>query len=349
MRGWVKAAVAAAVVLGLGGWIAEPYARDWMLTGTACDGALPREAAGQLRPGGAHLEEESSRHTEELGSYTCDVTLDGGNDLFWMRAHTRRDNQDTAFMWAFPKDGWSWQAPLPDGLPGFIDDRGTISLMLPCPDLGEDDDGRPRKLLIRTGFGQDALTGVPGAAYRTVVALANTASDKLGCGAERLDPPGTAAVPAKPVDDAESFPVKRAQGTPCAWVARAGLPKSLDWRFAAAMNDAAPTGRCHLFAGDGDEDSFAGEALEGDALDQWDRVSLAAWYGDWSNRLTTSDDNGKRYPGTATAQCDGEAANFAISSPEDIPGIDEAVERRLLKSFAEDQVRRRGCSDLRFF
>ncbi|MZE80533.1 hypothetical protein [Streptomyces xinghaiensis] len=174
MRGWVKAA-AAAVVLGLGGWAAEPFARDWMLTGSACDGALPREAAGQLRPGGTHVEEESSRHTEELGSYTCDVTLDGGNDLFWMRAHTRRDDQDTAFMRTFPKDGWSWQAPLPDGLPGFLDDRGTISLMLPCPDLGEDDDGRPRKLLIRTGFGQDALTGVPGAAYRTVVAPAGAA------------------------------------------------------------------------------------------------------------------------------------------------------------------------------
>ncbi|WP_030544139.1 hypothetical protein [Streptomyces albus] len=347
MRRWVKAAVATAALLGVSGWIAEPYARDWMLTGSACDGALPREAVGQLRPEDTHLAEESSRLTEALGSYACNLALDGEGLLVRMEAHTRRDDQDSSFMQTFSREGWAWQAPLPEGMPGFIDRHGAIQIVLPCRELGEDDNGRPRKLLVRTQFGRESLTGVPGAAYRTVVALANSASERLGCGAERLEPPETGAVPAEPGDDPESFPVPRAKGTPCEWVTRADLPESLDWRFAAAMNDAAPTGRCELFAGDGDEDSFAGEALEEDALEQWDRISLAAWYGDWSNRLTTWD--GKRRSGTATARCDGEAANFAISAPDDIPGIDAAVERRLLKSFAEDQVRRRGCSDLRIF
>lgn len=55
MRRWIKVAVAAAAVLGLGGYIAEPYAQDWWLVGRACDGALPRDSVAQLTPDDAQF------------------------------------------------------------------------------------------------------------------------------------------------------------------------------------------------------------------------------------------------------------------------------------------------------
>ncbi|MBM7443064.1 hypothetical protein [Streptomyces sp. HB132] len=51
---------------------------------------------------------------------------------------------------------------------------------------------------------------------------------------------------------------------------------------------------------------------------------------------------------TATAQCGGEAANYAAVGTQDIPGVDVAARQRMLKLFAQDEVRRRGCTGLRF-
>ena len=56
----------------------------------------------------------------------------------------------------------------------WTDDYGTTWLRLPCPDLGKDDNGRARTLLVRATMGRDIRTEVPGAAYRTTVALANS-------------------------------------------------------------------------------------------------------------------------------------------------------------------------------
>ncbi|OKK03624.1 hypothetical protein AMK26_19405 [Streptomyces sp. CB03234] len=335
MRRWVKVSVAAAVFLGVGGYVAEPYAQDWRLARSACDGALPPDAVEQLTPDDAHLRKETSRLHEGLGSYSCRLTADGGirDDgrlVVGMEAYTRRDDRDREFMTMFPEEGFPPQAPLPEGLPGFIDRHSTISLVLPCPGLGKDTDGRQRKLLVRVSMGRDAKSGVPGAAYRTAVALANGASERLGCGAEPLKAPAGGAVPADPEGDAETVPLSESKGTSCGWMAGAGLPQDQGLRVAAGVNDAAPTGRCDLTDRDGKPE-----------------VSLVAWYGDWSNRLTSED--GVRHSRTATARCDGEAANFALGGSDDIPGVGEAVQRRLLKEFAEDQVRRRGCSDLRFF
>lgn len=49
----------------------------------------------------------------------------------------------------------------------------------------------------------------------------------------------------------------------------------------------------------------------------------------------------------ATARCDGEAANFAVGSRDEVPGVGRADERDLLEAFAREQVRRRDCSGLR--
>ncbi|GGX56607.1 hypothetical protein [Streptomyces fructofermentans] len=341
MRRWIKVSVAAAMVLGVAGYAAEPSVRDWMLAGSACGGALPRDVVERLTPDGAHLESEESRRTEALGSYECVLSV-GGDEvrdsrLLEMEAHTRRDDRDRELFSAFPQDGFSAQYPLPGGLPGFVDQYGGIDLLLPCPGLGEDDEGRRAELLVRTWMGRDTLSGVPGAAYRAVVALANSASDELGCEGEPLAEYEGDAVPPRPGDEPRTVPVARAKGTTCAWAAGAGLPDSGGWRLAAGMNDAAPTGRCTL------RGPAAGTGSGSDSV-----LTFVAWYGDWSNRLVFEDSAGGFRSMTATARCDGQAANFALGGSGDVPGVGAADRRRMLKRFAQDQVDRRDCSDLRF-
>ncbi|WP_328679946.1 hypothetical protein OG905_33040 [Streptomyces sp. NBC_00322] len=41
--------------------------------------------------------------------------------LVRMAACTRRDDLDREFILLFPEEGFSAQAPVPEGLPGFID------------------------------------------------------------------------------------------------------------------------------------------------------------------------------------------------------------------------------------
>ncbi|MFD5569051.1 hypothetical protein [Streptomyces cadmiisoli] len=334
MRRWITWSVTAAVVLGVAGWIAEPYVRDWVLVRGACDGALPGDAVRQLARNGSHFTEAESVTHEELGEYGCVVTFEGDDVdhelLLRAEAYTRRDQQDREFLSTFREEGFAPQTALPEGLPGFVDGFGALQFVVPCPELGEDDDGRPRRMLVRTSFGRDALWGHP-AVYETAVAVVNSASDRLGCGAEKLTAPEVDAGPQDPTDDPETVPLTGAGGTGCGWAARAGLPRPQQWRLADGTNDAAPTGRCELFSQGSAEDAG--------------RVTLAAWYGDWSNRLT-HDDNGRTRSLTATAKCAGEAANFALGADE-IPGVGRAEQRALLKAFAEDQVRRRDCSDLR--
>jgi hypothetical protein len=252
-----------------------------------------------------------------------------------MEAYTRRDDVDREFFRAFPEEGFSSQSAVPEGLPGFIDHFGVIQLLMPCPDLPEDSEGRQAKLLVRTWTGRDTLHGVPGAAYQAVVALANSASDRLGCGAEPLKAPKGNPVPADPGDDPRLVPVAQTKGTGCEWVTRAGLPDSEGWRVEAGMNNAAPTGRCDLSSEDGENGDGKG-------------MTFVAWYGDWSNRLNFEDTNGEFRSMTATARCDGEAANYALSASDDIPGVGKAAKQRMFEQFAQDQVNRRGCSDLRF-
>ena len=339
MRRWIKVAVAAAAVLGLGGYIAEPYARDWTLVGSACDGALPRGSVEQLRPDDARFTGEESHRTPELGFYRCSLSFDGdhseGVTLIGMAAYTGRDDQDREFMRAFPQEGFTPQMVLSGGLPGIVDDMGTVRIVVPCPALGKDAEGRRRKMLVRVGISGDVAESAPGAVQRTAVALANSASRKLGCGARPLKAPRTAVRFDVEERWRRAVPVARAAGTGCDWVARAGLAEDAGWRVRAEANDTAPTSTCEVRA-------------KGSADSDRREMAFVAWYGDWSNRLT-SGDNGERMPLTAAARCDGEAANFALDAAKDTPGVDKADRRRLLRAFAEDQVRRRGCAGLRFF
>ncbi|MET9732172.1 hypothetical protein ABZZ79_16450 [Streptomyces sp. NPDC006458] len=335
MRRWIKVAVAAVAVLAIGGWIAEPYVQDWMLLRGACAGALPGDAVRELAVHGSHFTEEESTTHERLGSYSCSLGFeaDDGDDelLLRMEAYTRRDDQDREYMSLFEERGFSPYAALPGGLPGFVERFGSLQFLVPCPDLGRDTEGRQRRMLVRTVFGREAAAGQP-AAYETAVALVAAASDRLGCGARPLRTPGGESGPPDPEDDPRTVPFDKADSA-CARALRDALPRPSGWRLADGLNEAAPTDRCELRTGDDD----SGEGERG--------MTFAAWYGDWSGRLVT--DEGVPRPLTATARCDGEAAGFALSADEDIPGLGTARQRALLRAFAEDRTRQRGCTDLR--
>lgn len=341
MRRWVKVSVAAAVVLGVGGYTAQPYVKEWALIRSACGEGLPRDTVKQLTPEDSLLNAEESRNIKGLGSYTCGVTLAGGDTdgkrFVSMAAYTRRDDQDRELMSVFTENGFDSQSPLPGGLPGFVDQYGTIRLFLPCPDLPADDGGRKRKLLVNISMGRTVLTGVPGAAHRLAVALSNVASGKLGCGAKPLKAPKPETPLADLEDDPRMVPIAEAEGTPCGWVAGAGLPAGGNWQVAVAASSAAPSSRCDLSSAENGEDT-----------PNPSRLAFASWYGDWSNRLTADENHGVPRSMTATAQCEDEAANYAVVGEQDIPGIDVGARQRMLKLFAQDEVRRRGCTGLRF-
>ncbi|MFI9151474.1 hypothetical protein [Streptomyces sp. NPDC053367] len=337
MRRWVKVAVAALAVLGIGGWIAEPYVQDWMLLRSACAGALPSGAVRELAAHGSHFTEAESATHERLGSFGCSVSFedeDGDSELLLKaQAYTRRDDQDREFMSLFEDEGFTPYAALPDGLPGFVDRFGSLQFLVPCPGLGRDDDGRQRRMLVHTVFGREAAAGQH-AAYETAVALVAAASDRLGCGAERLDAPEGDAAPPDPEDDLRTVPFTRAGDSACVRALKGVLPRPSEWRVADGLNAAAPTGRCELVTGEDDEN---GDGALG--------MTFAAWYGDWSGRLVTYE--GVPRSMTATARCDGETASFALSASEDIPGVGKVRQRELLEAFAADQVRERDCTGLR--
>ncbi|ANP53209.1 hypothetical protein AVL59_30025 [Streptomyces griseochromogenes] len=324
--------MAVAAVLALGGWFAMPYVKDWWLVRTACDGALPAGAVRQLAAPGGHLTKADAASHERLGDYMCSLRFqgDGGYRLVVrMNAYTRRDDQDGVFLDAFPQEGFSAQRPLADGLPGFMDDFGDLQFLLRCPALGKDAEGRQRKLLASVTLGR-ASAHTTHAAYETAVALVNSASHRLGCGAGALAVPKGDIAPPDSEQPPAAIPVSRAGDTACGWATRARVPHADRWRVAVLMNNKAPAGRCDLTTGT-------------DAASQ--EMRFAAWYGDWSNRVVSID--GALRSMTATARCDGEAANFAVDASDGVPGVGKAERRRLLRSFAEDQVERRGCSGLR--
>ncbi|AKJ14776.1 hypothetical protein ABB07_33370 [Streptomyces incarnatus] len=333
MRRWWKVTLAAAAVLALGGWICAPYVRDWWLVRTACDGALPSGPLRKLAAGGGHFTKADTTAHPRLGDYGCSLRFEGRGDatlVVRMTAYTGRDDQDAEFLFDFPRAGISRMYPMPQDLPGYVDQFGDLQFLVRCPDLGKDAMGRPRRMLVSADLGY-ATARTSHAVYETVVPLVNSASRHLGCGATPLTVPKGDAAPPDPDKGEDPVPVTEAAGTGCGWVAHAGLPRSAQWHVEPLVNDTAPAVRCDL-------DRAASPTSS-------EYLHLSAWYGDWSNRLVS--DDGVRQALTATARCAGEAANFAVSAEQRIPGVGTAEQRRLLRAFAADQVERRGCTGLR--
>ncbi|MGV9352050.1 hypothetical protein [Streptomyces misionensis] len=326
-RRW-KVWCAVVAALALAGWLSAPYVKDRWLLHRACDGALPSGPARQLAAGGAHFTGESTTEHAGLGDYACRLTYSHGV-VVGMNAYTGRADQDAVFYSVYPDGGHAVGRPLPQGLPGFVDDFGRLDFLLRCPALGKDAAGRPRRMLV-IAFAGSKTRRTSHAVYEAVISLVNSASQHLGCGARRLAVPKGGSGPPQPDHSSRGIAVSEAGGTPCGWVADAPLPKG-SWRVRSLMGDAIPAGRCDLTRQDDGSSSTD--------------LSLTAWYGDWSNRLVM--ELGVRKPLTATARCDGEAANFAVTPWGSEGKVDHAEQRALLRAFAEDQTRRRGCSGLR--
>ncbi|MET8163401.1 hypothetical protein ABZT34_03960 [Streptomyces sp. NPDC005329] len=326
----------AAAVLALGGWIAQPYVHQWWMIRTACDGVLPDGAVRDLVPEDARVTGAEAGGVKALGDYGCEVTVAGEHSADWrllsLYAYTRRDDQDREFMAAFPDSGFASQAAMPDGLPGFVSRSGTLQFLLPCPDLGKDADGRQRKLLVHAGVSHSGSWRRP-ASYEVAVAFVNSASKRLGCGAEPLTAPQGVS-PADPDgDDPKPVSWAAARDTACGWPAGAGLPDPAAWKVDVQLTDAAPTGGCAVTV---DDETTSGRPKG---------MNFVAWFGDWSNRLVSGNDADRPSP-SASARCAGEAAHFALDASDDLPGVDRTEQRALLRAFAAAQVERRGCTGL---
>ncbi|MEV6398921.1 hypothetical protein AB0M39_29745 [Streptomyces sp. NPDC051907] len=348
-RRWVKVGLIAAVVLAAVGYFAKPYAEEWWLAREACGGAVPAEAVDELAPDDERLSSDYEYLSKEIGQYTCQLFYGDSRSRKGVTAvaYTNRDSQDLMMRRAVSRGTGLSVGGLPTGLPGFTSDNGALLLLRTCPDLGEDAEGRPRRMLVRTTASGAAPEKSPDALLRTAVALTNRSSDELGCGAEPLKAPAH-VLPAEP----KPVPLSAAANTPCAWLASAKLPKDAQWTLGVVGGDAAPLSRCELFRASGEESTGPGRRQP--------TLVLNAWHGDWSevafgeaarDRAHSEEDGWYTRPlltaewGRAKARCDGEAVNFEASSRE-APGIKGPQLRALLTAFAKDQTERRGCTDL---
>ena len=348
--GWVTAAVVSA--LGLLGLIVQPYAVDWWVARSACGGALPDGVLDAMDEEGSSTDSGSVQGYEEVSSrdqgfYRCEVE-DGGNApgyRFRAEAYTASAGVDRQFRLDFPFSGAAGRLALPGGLPGYEGRTGAFVLVRPCPDLGKDAGGKPRQLYVRTyvpGYSGDvdsrdeAGAGkVLAAGIRAAVAVANEASRKLNCGAERLPVPEKVARPA-------GVSLKETATTPCSALAAAPLPSWAGKTVEVRISKRAPTGSCVLGWKDGQRYNSG----------EWS-LDLTAFHGDWSESLWKGSDRNEPWvretEGWATARCNGAAAAFRVRANEvddELP-LEPKELRTLLADFAEQQTELRDCTDLR--
>ncbi|MFJ9040023.1 hypothetical protein ACIRF8_26000 [Streptomyces sp. NPDC102406] len=324
----------AATALGIGAYVAEPTVRDELVARDVCDGAVSESVVKQLTPDDLHLKEAREQRLALLGTYTCTLTAQQRErdakdwPLLRMEAYTRGDDQDRVMYASFPQFGTEYHQMLPGELPGFVDRVQNIVMRVPCRGTAT-----PNSMLTRVAVARDALHGVPGAAYRAAVSFTNAAARRVGCEAAPLKVPGAAArAPladpgARDADEsrAPSVSVPDAGRTACGWVSTVRLPHARDWSVSASGGPAAMLASCTL---DGPDPGTQG-------------VTLHATYGNWGTRFLSRDSHsGVRDPMTATARCDGTRANFSLTTAEG--SVSSATQRRLLRAFVEDQMRRDG-------
>lgn len=339
--------VVAAVVLGFAVDRAKPLWQHWWFAARMCGGALASADLADVLP------------DERLYRGTDEVSLEGGG----MDCRIITDDDHRALSVEVMSGGagigyeldMAFTIPVepnyvfPDKTPGFADQFGPVVLQ-ECPKLGRDELGRKQRLLTRV-IGPDTSSEPRAALLRIAVSAANAASEKSGCGAKRLPLPERTA-------DLESRPLSEAAGTKeCGWLADVRLPKNPSgrpWEFAERSAGDVPITSCALV------DPAKGKG--GTPV-----VEFSGWYGDWTDEpfgtllaanVDYPSDRSAQGPlmaetlGRATAQCDGEAANFqAHSAPRANDASDRYVTggqlRPLLLKFAAEQSRVHGCSGLK--
>lgn len=351
------------LVLGVAGVIAKPSLKDMYIESGACDGAIPDGSMDTLRAttgeSGAHLAEESAELDTQLGRYTCEVENEEGERVVEAEVYSSRDDIDRELARQFTDDGGRPRAALPGGLPGFEGKLSGIILMPDCPGRGKDAAGHRAQLLVEVYAGH---LSKPRQVLRVGAALANKASQKLGCHAKPLRVPAE-GVAAKTVDPA------RAGGTSCAALAKSPLRGS-GW----VADIRTPDGRGPMASC-----TVRPKGLDRNGEPHGAVLELDVWYGDWSRRMMLYQarqggaggdrEKEKVRPwltgegGWATAECDGQAAGFqlAVRRPDEDEGAAEDTGeasvsrgrlgkgemRAMLASFAKSQARERGCHGLR--
>ncbi|MER7174014.1 hypothetical protein [Streptomyces mesophilus] len=330
----MKLALVGVAVSGLVGYCAKPHVKDWWLAREACGGVFPDLVVDVLNADERPLAGTDEQLIEELGSYSCSLEYetDSGRTerLVGIDAYTGRDQQDAGMLRSAER-GLDAMTGLPHGLPGFFDGAGHAVLRQECPALGRDDKGRPRTMLV---VARGGTTGDPSVALlQAAVTGANRASGQLGCGAKPLKVPDDVLS-----RDAKPKKVPDVRDSACG-AAAAQLPKGT--RVRVVGGDTTPVVHCELYLQTPGEERTPYD----DDRDRTVNAGLEAYFGDWSTSLVTALD-GRRDSNTVMARCEGELVNFHGWADDDTEVSDREL-RELVLTFAKDQAKRRGCTDVR--
>jgi hypothetical protein len=339
-RHLVVTGVALVVLVGAGAAVPVLTGDD---AGPPCDGIVPPDLLDELSDGQGGYE-QLWRHSRQLGRVECRVQGNGEGSQagrVFITAVTAPNDVDAGLVNLYESvmGKASGLIALPEGLPGAaaFDDR--FFLMPRCPALGRDAAGERRSMLAEVFVYPSASWDTR---LRMAVAAVNAAAQELGCGAQPLSVPDR-----RVAEPPETVPLRDAEGT-CGVLTSASLPRlpgGEQWRLMAAATRSSPFPICTLW-GDGP-------------------LSLAGWYGDWSNAVRAqllpyeeeaggplleswasyADERG----GYATATCDGQPAVFAAETEYSSSSEALTVEhiRDVLALFATEQAERRGCTGLR--
>ncbi|MFI7244547.1 hypothetical protein [Streptomyces qinglanensis] len=344
------------LLLGGGGWIAKPFVQDRMITSDACDGALPDGTMDMLRAGAgeAYLTESKAETDDDLGRYTCKVVNEEGTRVLSVHAWTRRDDIDRRLIREVTGRGGVAGEALSGGLPGFRTSVG-VALLPECPGQGKDAAGQQRQLLVEV---RGALQVKWYQLARAGAAVANKASEKLGCDTDPLPLPAETSEKHEP----EAVSAAHVADTACAALAQGPFRRG-DWSFDLRIpKRSGPVTTCLVRPSGRDGNGRAHAPV----------ARLYGVYGQWSQEmmLEAANRSGAPTAGTAprkwltderagaTARCGGRPAGFllGVDRPDGESDEPQAVSterlsrermRAILASFAKKESARRGCTELR--
>ncbi|AXG79411.1 hypothetical protein DVK44_19115 [Streptomyces paludis] len=341
---WPAWSAAALAMLALAGFATKEHWQHQWFAATLCEGSLRASDLADVLPD-QRLQAGTDETDADRGRMKCRINRDERHYALAVDAYTDPEDLERQLDYGFSIPLVASFA-LPAGIPGLANEFGPVILQ-DCPDLGRDAQGRQRRLLTTVhAWGEETTP----ASARIAVSMANTASERLGCGAAPLPTPPAGNAPYEPPP---AVPPAKAKGTVCGWLAGLTLPKSpngAEWGVVPHTDADAPVTGCSL------RDPASGKTA----------VSFSGWYGDWTekpferllmNNVAYADDLDSGQPmmseelGRARARCDDETVNYlAFDYPRGTDIRDRHLTGRqlrpLLNAFAKDQAKRRGCTDL---